>query len=494
MLQSKNRDCRCYVVKRSGIGTIKSLGSTRVAAIAAAAGCVVILLILATTISSGSISRSVAANARALHWANSVLGSAALARAANSQAVVFAVDHDLGVASDAALEAALNEAEVAGEYLIEVVSLRPPESVDVDLTLSTAIADFLVHDRQVQVDILLGDVDEAVLLSQGAFEASFDELERILTGEQSRILQAIDNTETSMGRVAGIANVVVTLLIPGAAITIYFFFARRQIREQKITLQSQLEAARQLAQSKDEFIASLSHELRTPLTSIYGFSEVLLNTGVIDPGQTQELITIINTESSELMRMVEDILTGARLDSDALTFDITAVPILREIEMVVEPFRRAGMEISLSCLPATITADRMRFRQVLRNLLSNAQKHGGPRIAIGTQARGDDLVLAVVDNGLGVPSEIEGRLFERFVHDGRRAVLTGSVGLGLAIARNLTEAMNGTLNYERIEEHTVFSLTLPIASTPSNLSIGRISRPGRTQNQPIMQVGSGSKA
>jgi signal transduction histidine kinase len=452
----------------------------------------VILLILATTISNGSISRSVAANARSLHWANSVLGSAALARAANSQAVVFAVDHDLGVASDTALEAALNEAEVARKSLIDAVNLRPAESVDVEPALKTAIDEFLVNDLQVQVDIESGNVSEAVLLSQGPFEVSYREVERILTGEQTRILQAIADTETAMGRVAGLANVVVTLLIPGTAITIYFLFARRQIREQKITLQSQLEAARQLAQSKDEFIASLSHELRTPLTSIYGFSEVLLNAGVIDPRQTQELITIINTESSELMRMVEDILTGARLDSDALTFDITAVPVLREIEMVVEPFRRAGMEITLSCRPATLTVDRMRFRQVLRNLLSNAQKHGGPRIAIGTQVRGDELVLAVVDNGLGVPTEIEGRLFERFVHDGRRAVLTGSVGLGLAIARNLTEAMNGTLNYERIEDHTVFSLTLPMASAPSTLSIGRISRPGRTHNQPTSQVGSGS--
>ena len=476
------------------VGNFKSIGSPRLAALAAAAGCVVILLILATTISNGSISRSVAVNARALHWANSVLGSAALARAANSQAVVFAVDHDLGVASDAALEAALNEAEVAREYLIEVVSLRPPESADVELALSTAIAEFLVHDQQVQVDIVLGDVDEAVVLSQGAFEASFHELEQILTGEQSRILQAIDDTETSMGRVASISNIVVTLLIPATAITIYFFFARRQIREQKITLESQLEAARQVAQSKDEFIASLSHELRTPLTSIYGFSEVLLNMGVIDPTQTHELITIINTESSELMRMVEDILTGARLDSGALTFDITAVPVLHEIELVVEPFRRAGLEITLSCLPATITADRMRFRQVLRNLISNAQKHGGPHIAIGTQVRGDELVLAVVDDGLGVPTEIEGRLFERFVHDGRRAVLTGSVGLGLAIARNLTEAMNGTLKYERIEDHTVFSLTLPMASAPSTLSIGRISRPGRTHHQPTLQLGKGNSA
>ena len=460
--------------------TIKSLASPRLAALAAAAGFVVVLLLLATTISNGSTSRLIAANARALHWANSVLGSAALARAASAQAVVFAVDHELGVANQTALEAALTEARIAREYLDEVVGLRPAESVEVDPALQSALELFLTNDRQVQADIEQGNVDAAVVRSQGPFEASFHDLEQILVGEQTRILQTIDDTETTLGRVGAIANVVVTLLIPGAAITGYFLFARRQIRKRRIALESQLESARVLALSKDEFLASLSHELRTPLTSIYGFSELLLDAGIGDANQTEELITIINTEASELMRMVEDILTGARLDSGALTFDITAISLVPEIDMVVEPFRRAGLEITLSCLPATVTADRMRFRQVLRNLVSNAQKHGGSRIAIGTQVRGNDLVLAVVDDGPGVPQEIEGRLFQRFVHDGRRAVLTGSVGLGLAIARNLMEAMDGTLNYERIEGHTVFSLTLPVADSPADaLAIGRIRQPGR---------------
>lgn len=471
--------------------TTRSWGSPRLTALAVAAAGVVVLLILANMISNGSSSGAVAANARSLHWANSLLGSAALVRAANAQAVVFAVDYDLGVASEAALGAAISEARVALDDLDNLVALRPVDSAEVDPDLETAIDAFLVLDRQVLTEIELGNIGEAVQLSQGGFEVSFRSLEQKLTAEQTRILQSIDDTETSLGRVASIANVVVTLLIPGTAITVYFLFARRQLRERRISMESQLEAARQLAGAKDEFIASLSHELRTPLTSIYGFSELLLDTGVVDPTQTTELITIINTESSELMRMVEDILTGARLDSQALTFDMTDVPVVPEIEMVVEPFRRAGMDITLSCLPATVTADRMRFRQVVRNLVSNAQKHGGPRIAIGTQIRAGGLVLAVIDNGPGVPAEIEGRLFERFVHDGRRALLTGSVGLGLAIARTLTQAMGGTLNYERIEGHTVFSLTLPVAASPTpGLSIGRINRRGRSLDRAIVQVGS----
>ena len=414
-----------------------------------------------------------------------------MVRAANAQAVVFAVDHGLGVASDAALESALGEAKLVRESLDVAVDLRPLDAVGVDPDLNAAIERFLVVDLQVLALIEEGNVGGAVELSQGNFEASFEDLERILTSQQTRILQAIEETETASGRVASIATVIVTLLIPGAAISIYFVVARRQIRERRLSMESQLVAAHELARVKDEFIASLSHELRTPLTSIYGFSEFLLDGGVEDTTQATELITIINTESSELMRMVEDILTGARLDSGALTFDITAMAIVPEIENVVEPFRRAGLEINLSCLPAIVTADRMRFRQVLRNLISNAQKHGGARIAIGTQVRGTDLVLAVVDDGPGVPVEIESRLFERFVHDGRRALLAGSVGLGLAIARDLTEAMNGTLNYERIDGHTVFSLTLPVSASPSSaLAIGRVRPTVRSLDQPVPTLGS----
>ncbi|CAN5311068.1 hypothetical protein BH18ACT5_BH18ACT5_12540 [soil metagenome] len=448
----------------SGPGTIRS--SRRVMTIAAAAAGVAALWMLAMLVSNGSTSNAIAANARSLHWVNSILGSAALARAASAQAVVFAVDHDLAVASDTALAAAVKEARIAFDYLEEQIGLRPADDVDFDPDLDAAISRLFVISSQVLSGIESGNTAEAVRISQGNFEVLYQRLALILVSEQTRILGQIDETESALGRVGEIANVVATLLIPGAAIAIYFLLARRQVRERTRLVEVQLEAARRLAAAKSEFIAGLSHELRTPLTSIYGFSEVLLGAGVVDPKQSTDLIRIINTESSELMRMVEDILAGARLDAGALTFESTNVEVNREIETVVEPFRRAGLEIALACPPVTITADRMRLRQILRKLVSNAQKHGGPRIAIGTQIRGRELVLAVVDDGPGVPREIESRLFERYVHDGRRAILTGSVGLGLAIARTLAETMKGRLKYERIDGCTVFSLSLPIAAPP----------------------------
>lgn len=439
--------------------------SPKVAAALLGALCLVILLVLATLASAGANVGTVAANARSLHWVNSVLGSSALFRAANAQAVVFAVDHELGVASDTALEAAVDESKVAMDYFVAMSEMSPVDGAAFDPDLDAAIDHLLVIGGNVLREIEQGEVDVAVQQSQEDFEVSFHRLEQLLAGEQSRILTAIDDTESAIGRVSSVANIVVTLLIPAGAIAIYSVFTRRQMRERRLAMEYQIEAAQTLARSKDEFIASMSHELRTPLTSIYGFSEVLLGTGALDPRQTTELIGIINSESGELMRMVEDILTSARLDAGALTFDLAPVDIRHELEMVLLPFERAGLNVTLACTDATVIADRLRLRQVIRNLVSNAQKHGGPEIAISTQVRGTDLVVAVVDDGPGVPQEIEPRLFQRFTHDGRRALLTGSIGLGLAIARNLTEAMDGNLRYSRIEGHTVFSMSLPLAAS-----------------------------
>lgn len=438
-------------------------GSRRTAALAVAVAAVVVPLSLALMVSNGAAAGMVAANARSLHWTNTMLGSAAVSRAATAQAVVFAVDHELGVASDSALDVAVTEATQAIEEL-EQRAQRPPPDADIDPDLEAAIDGFLEVTRQVLTLIEAGQVEEAVELSQGELEVVYRQLEKILADEQTRHSEAIAETESAVGRIASLARMAVTLLIPATAILLYFVLARRQMREQRSVMEAQLEAARQLAQAKDEFIAGISHELRTPLTAIYGFSEVLLESGLVDPNQALELIGVINGESAELSRMVEDLLTAARLDAEALTFDISELSLAPEIETVLQPFLRLGADVTVACEQVMVRADRLRLRQVLRNLISNAHHHGGPTIRIETLVDGDHLKLAVIDDGPGVPPEIEDRLFEPFVHDGRNALLVGSVGLGLSVARTLTEGMGGVLAYQRVDGDTVFTLTLPVAT------------------------------
>ena len=108
-------------------------------------------------------------------------------------------------------------------------------------------------------------------------------------------------------------------------------------------------------------------------------------------------------------------------------------------------------------VPLIAIADALRLRQVLHNLISNAVRHGGSEITVLGRPDGGGFSVAVGDDGPGVPARTEGRLFTRFVHSADQALITGSVGLGLAITRLLIEGMGGTVVYERRDGHTWFT-------------------------------------
>jgi two-component system sensor histidine kinase MtrB len=106
-------------------------------------------------------------------------------------------------------------------------------------------------------------------------------------------------------------------------------------------------------------------------------------------------------------------------------------------------------------------ADPNRVRQIVRNLVSNAIKHGGPTIDVYLEGDGDRAVLTVSDNGAVMNPELEQRMFDRFVHDGVETLLTGSIGLGLSIARSLARTMGGDIRFVRAGGWTNFEVSLP---------------------------------
>jgi two-component system sensor histidine kinase MtrB len=161
--------------------------------------------------------------------------------------------------------------------------------------------------------------------------------------------------------------------------------------------------------------------------------------------------------------MVEDLLTAARLDADALSFHIEPVSVTAEINDVVAPMQRSGHGIRVLGPDRVALADRDRLHQVMRNLVSNAIKHGGPTVEVSISAHADTVAISVSDDGTGVTEGMETRLFERFAHDGHSSLLVGSVGLGLSIGRTLAHGMNGDIVYEPDRDWTTFTLTLPLA-------------------------------
>ena len=161
--------------------------------------------------------------------------------------------------------------------------------------------------------------------------------------------------------------------------------------------------------------------------------------------------------------MVEDLLVAAHDVDVPLPMDSKPVAISAELDSVIAPFKRRGLTIGGTYGPGVVFGDPLRIRQILRNLVSNAIQHGGETIRVYGDVAGSSYFVSVEDDGPGVPENLEPRLFTRFVHQGNAPLTAGSVGLGLAVAHLLAEAMNGTLEYDRVTGRTSFVLSLPLA-------------------------------
>lgn len=216
---------------------------------------------------------------------------------------------------------------------------------------------------------------------------------------------------------------------------------------------------------KDEFLASVSHELRTPLSAVVA-SAALLEEDVdgSQSEESQELIGFIRSESQELAHIIEDLLVGARADTGNLTVAAQLVDLSSEVEAVVIGADKAldGRNLDVDVDERWVWADPVRLRQVLRNLLTNAGRYGGQHIEIRSSRTADEVSITVSDNGSGIPQEDWERVFEPYAAVGSTVGLTGSVGLGLTVSRQLARLMGGDLVY-RYDDASVFTLTLPPA-------------------------------
>lgn len=207
-----------------------------------------------------------------------------------------------------------------------------------------------------------------------------------------------------------------------------------------------------LASSKDTFIANVSHGLRTPLTGVVGFSH-LLESADLGP-EEQESVKMIIAESAELSRMVDDLVTGAQLDAEAVTVAVEAVSMLDEVEKVYDFMDMVGAEIGIDILDVDVMVDPTHFSQVLRNLLTNAHRHGKPTITVRGTVSNGKYICHVVDQGPGVATDDQSRLFSRFSSSVFGSQFSGAVGIGLAVVAELTSRMGCEISYRRIRGET----------------------------------------
>ncbi len=224
------------------------------------------------------------------------------------------------------------------------------------------------------------------------------------------------------------------------------------------------EGLEELAEAKDRFIATVSHELRTPLAAVVGFAGELAD-GVqnYSTEEIAEMVQLIASQSVEMAQLVDDLLTAERAASGNLTIKPSAIDLLHESRSVVDSMR-VGENVIVDGDPTPAWADTLRTRQILRNLLTNASRYGGTQVKVNVSSLGDTAVLVVSDDGPGINVVDSERIFDPYYRAQSDESRPDSVGLGLAVARQLARIMGGDLVYRRRAGWTRFELTLPTTS------------------------------
>jgi signal transduction histidine kinase len=218
----------------------------------------------------------------------------------------------------------------------------------------------------------------------------------------------------------------------------------------------------QLIDSKDQFVASVSHELRTPLTSVVGFSaELRDHLDSFSPTDLREMLDLIASQAGDVGNIVEDLLVAARADLGTISLSPERLDVRLIIREVTSGHPPDAIDLPDDEL--SVIVDSTRLRQILRNLLTNARRYGGSHVALEAGRENERVWIEVRDDGLGVKPTDEGRIFLPYETAHHRAGVTASVGLGLAVARQLAHLMHGELSYERRQRLTIFRLDFPEA-------------------------------
>jgi two-component system phosphate regulon sensor histidine kinase PhoR len=230
---------------------------------------------------------------------------------------------------------------------------------------------------------------------------------------------------------------------------------------------------RRLETIRTDFVANVSHELRTPVTAISTAVETLLGGALADAEESRELSLMIDRQAKRLRQLVDDLLDLSRIEARGFRpklVDIEVVAVAEHaVRLLEDPARRRGVRLRVvSEGPLRALADRRGVEQVLQNLLDNAVKYGGEHgnVEVRVAADGDQVVVAVHDDGPGIAASHLERIFERFYRiDAGRSRELGGTGLGLSIVKHLVESMRGTVEVQsEVGKGSIFRVRLPRAA------------------------------
>jgi len=270
--------------------------------------------------------------------------------------------------------------------------------------------------------------------------------------------------------------------IPIGFIGIFVDITERKRIEKEI--QEKNEELAEASRAKSEFLAHMSHELRTPLNVIIGFSELMMDElpGEVNEEQGQCLSDIWGS-GQHLLSLINDILDLSKIESGKMELKLRNIALPSVIEslrreiMPVIGKRKQSLDVEVEEGLPLVRGDKVKVRQVLLNLLSNAAKFtpDGGKLKVEAIRNGDWCQVSVVDRGIGIKKEDQEKIFEPFSQlDDLQAEGKGGTGLGLTLARQIIEKHGGRMWVEsKYRKGSKFSFTLPLATADEPHPRGR---------------------
>jgi PAS domain S-box-containing protein len=271
-----------------------------------------------------------------------------------------------------------------------------------------------------------------------------------------------------------------------------------QKKAEQALISAQL-AAESANAAKSEFLANMSHEIRTPMTAILGFAELLAGDSDVDSTRRAEHIGTIRRNGEHLLAIINDILDLSKIEAGKMSIEAASadpVRLVRDVVALMDVKARAkGLALSVvfeSPVPAAVSTDAVRLRQVLVNLIGNAIKFtevGSVRLAVSADPSRCLMRFDVIDTGIGISAEQCERLFRPFEQaDASTTRRFGGTGLGLRISKRLAEMLGGDIAV-RSEPGKGSAFTLTVATGPlvhvEFVSPGGLSLPGEAATRAV---------
>jgi signal transduction histidine kinase len=227
---------------------------------------------------------------------------------------------------------------------------------------------------------------------------------------------------------------------------------------------------------KNEFLATLSHELRNPLAPMRSALHMLRSSN-LEPGKAQALLDTMDRQVGQMTRLVEDLLDISRITRGAIELRREPLELNAEVRNALESCHgaiengRHEVKLGLCAQPVYVEADRVRLQQILENVILNATKYTNPggRIEVAAAAEGDNAVIRISDNGIGIPPERLAHVWDLFVQvDESPDRIRKGLGIGLALVQDLVRRHGGGVDAasDGLGHGSTFTIRLPLAQAP----------------------------